>query len=187
MKSAARASRTSLPMVALTATSLHAALLLFAALAALTACQRKDAAPPAPTSAPASTSSSASAAAAAIQSEADSWFKAIAAKDLDKTLSFYAADAQYLSGGRPAAATPDQRRKLWVEDFATPGFSSDEATTKIEVARSGDLAYQQGTYVSGMQDARGHVTKSSGKFVVVWKRQNDGKWKAVIDIDNADQ
>jgi ketosteroid isomerase-like protein len=122
-----------------------------------------------------------------IQSEANAWFNAIAEKDLDKTLSFYAPDAQYLSAGRPAASTAGERRRLWVEDFATPGFSSDETTTKIEVASSGDLAYQRGTYVLGAEDGQGKPTKSTGKFVVVWKKQGDGKWKAIIDIDNADQ
>jgi ketosteroid isomerase-like protein len=125
--------------------------------------------------------------AASIRSEAQAWFKAIDAKDLEKTLSFYAADAQYLSAGRPAAATPEERRKLWMEDFGTPGFSSDEATTQIEVARSGDLAYQRGTYVATMQNEQDQMTKSTGKFVVVWKKQNNGRWKAIIDIDNADQ
>jgi ketosteroid isomerase-like protein len=122
-----------------------------------------------------------------IQSEANAWFKAIDEKDLEKTLSFYAPDAQYLSAGRPAVSTADERRRLWVEDFATPGFSSDESTTKIEVAGSGDLAYQRGTYVLGAQDSQGKPIKSTGKFVVIWKKQSDGKWKALVDIDNADQ
>jgi ketosteroid isomerase-like protein len=121
-----------------------------------------------------------------IRAEANAWFEAIAKKDLEKTLSFYAADAKYLSGGRPAASTADERRRLWMEDFATPGFSSDESTTKIEVAGSGDLAYQRGTYVLGAQDGQGKPSKSTGKFVVIWKKQNDGKWKAIVDIDNAD-
>jgi len=55
------------------------------------------------------------------------------------------------------------------------------------VARSGDFAYQRGTYVLSAQDDRGKVTQSTGKFVVVWKKQSDGRWKAIIDIDNADQ
>ena len=116
--------------------------------------------------------------AAKIQSLANDWFKAIAAKDLEKTLSFYAPDAHYLSAGRPAADTPDERRKLWVEDYGTPGFASEEVTTKIEVARSGELAYQRGTYVIGT---------STGKFLVVWEKQGSGEWKAIIDIDNSDQ
>ena len=103
-------------------------------------------------------------------------------------MSFYAPDAQYLSAGRPAAVTPDERRKLWVEDYGTPGFASEEATTQIEVARSGDLAYQRGTYVSrATQNAQGRNRRTStGKFVVVWKKQASGGWKAIIDIDNAD-
>lgn len=79
--------------------------------------------------------------AAAIHSLAREWFKAIAAKDLEKTLSFYAPDAQYLSGGRPAASTPEERRKLRTTLLR---FSSEEATAMIEVAQSGDLAYQRG-------------------------------------------
>ena len=148
-------------------------------LIALTACK--------PEQSPAAADSGMEADKASIRSEAEAWFKAIDAKDLEKTLSFYASDAQYLSAGRPAATAADARRKLWIEDFGTPGFSSDEATTQIEVARSGDLAYQRGTYVSTMQNERSQLTKSTGKFVVVWKKQSDGRWKAIIDIDNADQ
>jgi ketosteroid isomerase-like protein len=146
---------------------------------ALTACK--------PAQNPAAADSSVEADSASIRTEAEAWFKAIDAKDLEKTLSFYASDAQYLSAGRPAATTADARRKLWIEDFGTPGFSSDEATTQIEVARSGDLAYQRGTYVATMQNERGQMTSSPGKFVVVWKKQSDHRWKAIIDIDNADQ
>jgi len=123
---------------------------------------------------------------AAIRSQADAWFQAILAKDLDKTLSFYAEDAEYLSAGRAAATTPDQRRRLWVEDYALPGFSSNEVTKKIEVARSSDLAYQSGAYVVTTLDSKRHLVQSTGKFIVVWKKQGDGQWKAVVDIDNAD-
>jgi ketosteroid isomerase-like protein len=136
---------------------------------------------------PAGANQTADAETAVIQSEASDWFNAIAAKDLEKTLSFYAPDAQYLSAGRPAAATPQTRRALWLEDYQSPGFSSDEKTTKIEVAQSGELAYQCGTYVSNSQDAQGKIVTSTGKFLVVWKKQSSGKWKAIIDIDNADQ
>jgi ketosteroid isomerase-like protein len=147
-------------------------------VAGLSACQR--------TCGPAAAHADVDAETAAIQSLATEWFKAIAAKDLEKTLSFYAPDAQYLSSGRPAAWTPEQRRKLWVDDYATPGFSSEEATAKIEVAQSGELAYQRGTYLSKVQNEQQRVIATTGKFLVVW-RKRAGEWKAIIDIDNADQ
>ena len=109
--------------------------------------------------------------AAAIQSVATEWLP----------------EAQYLAEGRPAASTSEERRKLWVEDYATPGFSSDEATTTIEVARSGELAYQRGTYVSKAQNEQGTLTAATGKFLVVWRKQASGEWKVIIDIDNSDQ
>jgi len=123
----------------------------------------------------------------AVRMEADAWSRAISAKDLEKTLSFYAADAQYLPAGRAAVSTPDARRKVWIEDYGLPGFSSAESTTRIEVARSADLAYQLGTYVVTTRDEQGNPTNSTGKFAVVWKKQTDGKWKAIVDIDNADR
>jgi ketosteroid isomerase-like protein len=148
-------------------------------LAGLAACQ--------PNRGTIAASSKAEAEALLIRAEADAWFKAIAAKDLEKTLSFYAPEAQYLAAGHPAATTPEERRRLWVEDYGTPGFSSDEVTTALEVARSGDLAYQRGNYVVSVQDEKGNMSKSQGKFVVIWKKQIDGQWKAIVDIDNADQ
>ena len=148
-------------------------------VAGLSACQR--------TCGPAAAHADVDAETAVIQSLATEWFKAIAAKDLEKTLSFYAPDARYLSAGRPAASTPEERRKLWVEDYATPGFSSEEATAMIEVAQSGELAYQRGTYLSKAQNEQRRVIATTGKFLVVWKKQATGGWKAIIDIDNADQ
>jgi ketosteroid isomerase-like protein len=120
---------------------------------------------------------------AAIRAQAQAWFAAIAARDLDKTLSFYADDAEYLSPNRPAARTAAARRALWVADYAQPG-SDSESTDNIEVARSGDLAYQTGKYVATFPDHDGKPVEASGKFVVVWKKQPSGVWKAVIDIDN---
>lgn len=122
-----------------------------------------------------------------IRAEAEAWYRAIERKDLEKTLSFYATDAKYLSAGRAAATTPDARRKLWAEDYATPGFSSEEKTSTIDVAESGDLAYQMGTYVSSVRNEQGEIKRSTGKFVVIWKREPDSTWKAIVDIDNADE
>jgi ketosteroid isomerase-like protein len=124
---------------------------------------------------------------ATIRSEADAWSQAISSKDLDRTLSFYADDAIYMGAGRPAADTPEKRRELWVNDYALPGFSSKETTQKIEVARSGDLAYQTGKYELTLIDQSGKTVESTGKFLVMWKKQADGNWKAIVDIDNSDQ
>jgi len=44
---------------------------------------------------------------------------------------------------------------------------------------SGDLAYEIGTFTAVFGAAA-----DTGKYVTVWKRQDNGKWMIVVDIFN---
>jgi ketosteroid isomerase-like protein len=68
-----------------------------------------------------------------------------------------------------------------------PGFALTFGPTKIEVAKSGDLAYDVGTFELKTNDAQGNVTTEVGKYVVVWKKRSDKTWKAVIDMFSTDR
>jgi ketosteroid isomerase-like protein len=48
-----------------------------------------------------------------------------------------------------------------------------------EIASSADLGYTYGIYKLEMQD-----TILRGTYVSIWKKQNDGKWKFVLDTGN---
>ncbi|MGH7983124.1 MAG: YybH family protein, partial [Candidatus Udaeobacter sp.] len=74
----------------------------------------------------------------------------------------------------------------WKDLLASPGVAISWKTAKVEVARSGDLAYTTGTYELTMNDASGKPINDRGKYVEVWKKQADGKWKVVADIWNSD-
>jgi ketosteroid isomerase-like protein len=53
----------------------------------------------------------------------------------------------------------------------------------VEVAKSGDLAYTQGTYQMTMTDpVSKHVIHDHGSYVTTYAKQPDGMWKAVADI-----
>lgn len=123
---------------------------------------------------------------AAIRKDDDAWLKAIAAKDLDGTVSFYDENASLFVPNAPIATGKAEIRKMWAQLFSVPGFALAPKTLKVEVARSGDLAYAQGTYESTANDAKGAPATDRGKFVVVWKKQADGSWKAMADIFNSD-
>jgi uncharacterized protein (TIGR02246 family) len=114
------------------------------------------------------------------------WAKAAAAKDLDKTVSFYSDDATVLPANAPAVTTKDGIRKTWQDLLASPGMAISWQTTKVEVAKSGDLACLSGTYELTMNDASGKPTTDHGKYVEVWEKQKDGKWKCGTDIWNSD-
>jgi quercetin dioxygenase-like cupin family protein len=64
---------------------------------------------------------------------------------------------------------------------STPGFSLRWTPVKADVSAAGDVGYTVGTYEASMNGAT-----EKGKYVVVWKKQPDGTWKAAEDIFNAD-
>jgi ketosteroid isomerase-like protein len=53
-----------------------------------------------------------------------------------------------------------------------------------EVAKSGDMGYTWGTYNLAYKDENGEEQKSYGKYLNVWKKQTDGKWKVAVDMGN---
>jgi uncharacterized protein (TIGR02246 family) len=124
---------------------------------------------------------------AAIRVASQEWSNAASSRDLEKAVSFYADDATYNPPGAPLAAGKDAIRKVWAGVVAIPGGNLRWVTSKVEVARSGDLAYDTGAYTLTKNDASGKPVTAAGKYVVVWKKQADGKWKVIEDIDNPDQ
>jgi ketosteroid isomerase-like protein len=125
---------------------------------------------------------------AAIRETAQEWGKDIVGKNLDATLSFYADDAWVNPQNASIAKTADERRGVWAAFFATPGLSDMQGNiTRVEVARSGDLAVEYGTFSMTIDDKQGKPTPVTEKYIVVWKKQADGRWKAIGDIWNTDK
>jgi uncharacterized protein (TIGR02246 family) len=114
------------------------------------------------------------------------WPKAIAAKDVERFVSFYADDATVFDPNVPAVTGKEAIRADATKFLATPGISMSEQTVKVEVARSGDLAYSHGTFTMSMEGPKKKPITVKGKYVTVYKKQPDGKWKAVADIWNSD-
>ena len=124
---------------------------------------------------------------AAIREADAASLKAIAAKRLDATVSYYDEQASILMPNTPIVTGREESRTAWEQMFAIPGFHLAPRTTRIEVARSGELAYAQGTYEFSANDPEGKPVNDRGKFVVVWKKQTDGAWKIAADIWNSDR
>ena len=113
------------------------------------------------------------------------WSKAAAAKDVDKTVSFYSDDAIVLPPNAPAATTKDAIRNLWKGIFEQASAISWTAT-RVEVAKSGDMAHISGTYQMTIKDASGKTTNDRGKYLVAFEKQADGSWKCGADMFSSD-
>lgn len=108
------------------------------------------------------------------------WSKAAAAKDLDKTVSFYADDAMVLPPNDTAKTSKDAIRALW-KDLIGSVTSVSWTATRVEMAKSGEMACLTGTYELTMNDG----TKDHGKYCEVWEKKGGG-WKCGTDIWNSD-
>jgi ketosteroid isomerase-like protein len=97
---------------------------------------------------------------------------------------FYAPDAVLMPPNHEAVkGRPHIQRFLQgLIDAGAADFTLK--TTKIESA--GPLAYGRGVYGFSLPAPDGSRVRNAGKYVVVYRRQRDGTWKAVADIFNSD-
>ncbi|MBI4420269.1 MAG: DUF4440 domain-containing protein, partial [Gemmatimonadetes bacterium] len=69
---------------------------------------------------------------------------------------------------------------------AYPPFS-DFTLEQITVEGRGDLAYVHGRYsLMVTPPGASAASKDEGKYVVLWKKQADGTWRATLGIFNSD-
>lgn len=125
---------------------------------------------------------------AAVRKASAEWGRMMAQKALEPTLAYFADDAWVSPQGAPIAKTAEQRRRLWADFFAKPGvISTAGETARVEVARSGDLAVEYGTFAETLRSKRGPGKTVTEKYMTTWRKQPDGSWKVIGDIWNRDQ
>jgi uncharacterized protein (TIGR02246 family) len=123
----------------------------------------------------------------AIRDVDGAWRQAFAAKDLDKVVAGYADDASLFNPDSPVANGVPAIKTAWKPLLEDKNFSLSSLSDKVDVAKSGDLGYSQGTFTWTMTDPKTKkVLTGKGKYVMVYKKQADGGWKAVADIWNED-
>lgn len=124
---------------------------------------------------------------AAIRSLDAEWVKAVAAKDAQKSASFYDAQATLMAPGAPIATGTTAIQKTWEGMMATPGFALTFSPNTIHVSQSGDMAYELGTFQLTTNDKKGKPQTMKANYVVVWGKQADGSWKALVDAPTTTQ
>lgn len=119
----------------------------------------------------------------AIQDNEAQWNQDYVSKDVDKITAHYADDAVLMAPGMPVSSGKDAIRNLGKQMFSDPALSLKFHASKVEVSKSGDLAYTQGSYTMTMTDPQTkQVMNDHGSYVTTYRKQADGTWKAVADI-----
>ena len=119
----------------------------------------------------------------AIKADEKKWNDEFKAKDLEALNAHYADDAYFVAPGLKAASGSTAIRKAYSDGLNDQNFEISFASDKIDVAASGDLAYARGRFSEKYTDQKtGKVMSDNGSYVTVYKKQQDGSWKAVEDF-----
>ncbi|HEV3099626.1 MAG TPA: DUF4440 domain-containing protein [Candidatus Udaeobacter sp.] len=114
------------------------------------------------------------------------WSKAAAAKDLEQTIAYYSDDAIVLPPNTRSAATKEAIRNFWKDLLTSSGLVITWKPARVQLGTSGEMAWVSGAYELTMNDTSGKPINDHGKYLEVWERQPDGKWKCVADMWNSD-
>jgi len=114
----------------------------------------------------------------AVRAADSAMLRAVAAHDVDKVAAMYTPDAVVMNPNAPAA-TGAAIRKSWADLLGMPEATLAWTPTRVNVAASGDLASETGSYTLSYDSPNGKVN-DAGSFVTVW-RKDGGQWKIVTD------
>jgi ketosteroid isomerase-like protein len=116
-----------------------------------------------------------------------SWAKSVKEKDVDKMLSYWADDAMVMSPNEPAVVGIEALRGMVERSMRIPGFEIYWEPQEAYVSKSGDLGYVIiKNYMTMPIDTLGNTRTVFNKGVEIWKKQEDGAWKNIVDITNSD-
>jgi Ketosteroid isomerase homolog len=109
---------------------------------------------------------------------------ALAGKDLDKIVSYWADDAVVMEPGQPPVEGKAAIRKYVDESLHTPGFSIHWVSQKPTFSPDGHMAYMRGTDVMTVPGPDGKIMTLHLQGYSVWRLDPDGQWRCTVDIAN---
>jgi len=119
----------------------------------------------------------------AIKATEAQWNQDYVSRDVDKIASHYADDAVLVAPGSPATSGKSAIHDALKQMVADPTLSLKFQASTVDVSKSGDLAYTQGSYTLTATDPQTkQLINDHGSYVTIYRKQSDGTWKAVSDI-----
>jgi uncharacterized protein (TIGR02246 family) len=111
---------------------------------------------------------------------ARAWETCAGAQDARGIAALYTENATLLPPGQPAITGRQNIQGFW-QGFLDAG-ASDAKLKSIQISGSGDLAYEVGEYSAMMPQPSGGTAPGTGKYLVVFERQQDGTLKMAADM-----
>ena len=117
----------------------------------------------------------------AVETVSMQWLEATKARDLEAATNLFADDAVFFDQGEGSiVGLPAIRADIESSWAQNPDFTLSWSTTSVNVALSGDMAWERGSWTYD-PDGAGEAGEMTGEYVTVYTKV-DGDWKAVSDI-----
>jgi ketosteroid isomerase-like protein len=130
----------------------------------------------------ASTKPSASADVAQLLATDREWSSlATTSKNADTLIAYWTDDARVVGPGQPVVAGKAAIREMVTGMMQIPGFRISWTPDSAVISGSGDLGYTYGTNEFTEPDATGKLVTRHGRYLTVWRRDVDGRWRCVQD------
>ena len=124
----------------------------------------------------------ASSEAAALLDTDRAWAReASAGRNADSVLAFWTEDAHVVMAGEATRDGKSAIREMVMRSLATPGFHVTWTPERAEIAAAGDMGYTTGTNEFRIPDGAGGTTTMAGRYIAVWRRDKQGRWRCVED------
>jgi uncharacterized protein (TIGR02246 family) len=116
------------------------------------------------------------------------WAAAYKSKDIEKIVSYYVDDAIFMDAGVSGEIKGKEAIRAGLKMFLDDtNFALAFTPTGVEGSKGGDLGFSHGTYTATMTDRKTQkpITET-GKYVCAYRKQSDGTWKSILDINTPD-
>jgi ketosteroid isomerase-like protein len=105
-------------------------------------------------------------------------------KDIDRIVSYWSDDAHLLQPGLPPIEGKSAIRAFVTASLKIPGFKIHWESDRPVLSPDGKMAYVQSKVETTAPGANGTLESTHGRSVTVWRRDEDGTWRCVVDISN---
>lgn len=106
--------------------------------------------------------------------------------DTDTLVSYWTDDARFVGQGSPVVAGKEAIRRMVAGANANPDLHITWTADSAVVARSHDFGYTYGTTEISFPDATGQLVTSRGRYLLIWRKGADGRWRCVEDFGNSE-
>jgi ketosteroid isomerase-like protein len=107
--------------------------------------------------------------------------RASESRNIDAFTALLDTDTVFVSESGPPARGREAVRLKWAVFFDPAGPSLTWEPYEGEVSSQGDLGYTRGKFLFQGKDDAGKPVTERGEYLSIWRKQQDGAWRLVVD------